>query len=147
MPTPSTTAGTTIGSRKNERNTSPKGTSPRLSPSAASVRIDPKKLRFSDGPYVVVATHTAADGSGVTEERRRVIFDRTIGSLTARPTTKKAGRKTVARLDVGFRLARTARVTVRVRTLAGTPVATLASGRSLRAGRQTITWNRMVKAR
>lgn len=118
-----------------------------LGPSAASVRIDPKKLRFSDGPYVVVATHTAADGSGVTEERRRVIFDRTIGSLTARPTTTKAGRRTVARLDVGFRLARKARVTVRVRTLAGTPVATLASGRSLRAGRQTITWNRMVKGK
>ena len=39
--------------------------------------VDPKTLRFGDGPYVVVATHTAADGSGVTEERRRVIFDRT----------------------------------------------------------------------
>ena len=118
-----------------------------LGPSAASVRVDPLKLRFADGPYVVVATHTAADGSGVTEERRRVIFDRTIGSLTARPTTTKVGRRSVPRLDVGFRLARKARVTVRVRTPAGTPVATIASGRSLRAGPQRITWNRMVKGK
>ena len=45
-----------------------------------------------------------------------MIFDRTIGSLTTRPTTGKVGKKSVPRLDIGFRLARTARVTVRIRS-------------------------------
>ncbi len=118
-----------------------------LGPGTARVTVDPKKLRFGDGPYVVVATHTAADGSGVTEERRRVIFDRTIGSLTARPVTTKVKKKAVPRLDVGFRLVRTARVTVRIRSTAGTPIATIASGRSLKPGLQRLTWNRMVKGK
>ncbi len=95
----------------------------------------------------MVATHTAADGSGVTEERRKVIFDRTIGSLTTRPATRKVGKKTVPRLDVGFRLARTARVTVRIRSTSGTPIATVASGRRLKAGPQRLSWDRMVRGK
>ena len=117
-----------------------------LGPGAASSRINPLTLKFADGPYVVVATQTAADGS-VTEQRRRVIFDRTIGFLTARPTTSKVGKKVVPRLDIGFRLARKARVTVRIRTSAGTPIATLVSGRTLKPGRQSISWNRTVKGK
>ncbi len=118
-----------------------------LGPGAAIVKVDPRKLRFGDGPYVVIATQTAADGSGVTQARRRVVFDRTIGSLSARPATRRVGRKAVPRLDVGFRLVRKARVTVRIRSTAGTPIATIVSGRSLRAGRHTLTWNRMVRGK
>jgi hypothetical protein len=118
-----------------------------LGPGAAIVKVDPKKLRFGDGPYVVIATQTAADGSGVTEERRRVIFDRTIGSLTARPATSRVGKRSVPRLDIGFKLVRTARVTVRIRSLSGTPIATIASGRRLSAGSKSISWNRMVKGK
>lgn len=117
-----------------------------LGPGTARVRLNPKTLKFADGPYLVVATQTAADGS-VTEQRRRVIFDRTIGFLTARPTTTKVKKKVVPRLDIGFRLARKARVTVRVQTSAGTPIATLASGRTLKPGAQKISWNRMVRGK
>ena len=115
-----------------------------LGPGTARVRLNPKRLRFADGPYIVVATQTAADGS-VSEQRRRVIFDRTIGFLTARPTTTRVRRKVVPRLDIGFRLTRKARVTVRIRTRGGTPITTLVSGRTLRPGRQRISWNRKVK--
>jgi hypothetical protein len=118
-----------------------------LGPGSARVTVDPRKLRFGDGPYVVVATQTAADGSGVTEARRKVIFDRTIGSLTARPATRKVGKRSVPRLDVGFRLARPARVTVRVRTTSGRRVATLMSGRRLKAGAKRLTWNRVVRGK
>jgi hypothetical protein len=53
----------------------------------------------------------------------------------------------VPRLDVGFRLARPARVTVRVRTTSGRRVATLMSGRRLKAGAKRLTWNRVVRGK
>ena len=64
-----------------------------------------------------------------------------------RPATRKVGKKTVPRLDVGFRLARTARVTVRIRSTSGTPIATVASGRRLKAGPQRLSWDRMVRGK
>ena len=56
----------------------------RLGPGAVKVNVDPKRLRLGDGVYVVVARFTPDDGSGETEQRRRVIFDRTLSALTAR---------------------------------------------------------------
>ena len=119
----------------------------RLGPGSTRVNVDPKRLRLGDGVYIVVARHTADDGSGVTEERRRVIVDRTLSSLNARGTTTRVRKKTVRRLDVRFRLLRPARVTVRVTSPYGTPIATIASGRPLRAGAQLVTWNRTVRGK
>ena len=52
--------------------------------------VDPKRLGLADGVYVVVARFTPNDGSGETEQRRRVIFDRTLSALTAHSTTTGA---------------------------------------------------------
>ena len=51
----------------------------RLGPGAVKVNVDPKRLRLGDGVYVVVARFAPDDNSGETEQRRRVIFDRTLG--------------------------------------------------------------------
>lgn len=120
----------------------------RLGPGAAAVRLDPRRLRLGDGVYVVVARHEADDGSGATEQRRRVIFDRTLSSLTARAASRRVDRSTVrARLDVRFRLLRPARVTVRVRSTSGRPIATPVSGRVMRAGTRVVRWDRRVRGR
>ncbi len=116
----------------------------RLGPGTTRVGLDPKRLRLRDGVYQVVARHTADDGS-TTEQRRRVIFDRTLSSLNARATAKRVRRATVRRLDVRFRLLRRARVTVRVRSSDDAPIVTLASGRPLRPGRHEISWNRRLR--
>ena len=114
-----------------------------LGPGAVKVNVDPKRLRLGDGVYVVVAKFTPADGSGETEQRRRVIFDRTLSALTARSTTTGAGKRARGRLAVGFRLLRPARVTVRVLSSSGSTLATLARNRPFRQGRQRVNWNRM----
>lgn len=119
----------------------------RIGPGSTRVNVDPKRLKLGDGVYIVVARHTADDGSGVTEQRRRVIVDRTLSSLNARSTTTRVRKKTLRRLDVRFRLLRPARVTVRVTSPYGTPIATIASGRPLRAGAQVVTWNRTVRGK
>jgi hypothetical protein len=113
-----------------------------LGPGAAKVNIDPKRLRLSDGVYVVVARFTPSDGSGDTEQRRRVIFDRTLSSLTARASTSGSGKRARGRLAVGFRLLRPARATVKVLSTSGTTLATLAGNRAFRQGRKTIVWSR-----
>jgi hypothetical protein len=48
-------------------------------------------------------------------------------------------------VDIGFRLLRRARVTVRVLSESGAPLRTLASGRPLRPGRHTVVWDRTVR--
>ncbi len=117
----------------------------RVGPGAAAVNLDPRRLRLGDGVYVVVARHVPDDGSGVTEQRRRIIFDRTLSSLNASSNTTRSGRKVTARLAVRFRLLAPARVTVRVRSTSGAPIATIASGRPLRPGTHVIGWNRRVR--
>ncbi len=117
----------------------------RLGPGAVAVRLDPRRLRLPDGVYDVRVAHTPDDGSGATEQARRVILDRTLSSLYARSTARRVGTKVVGRLDVRFRLRARARVTVRVRTTDGTPIATIASGRPLRPGVQRLRWNRRVR--
>ena len=114
-----------------------------LGPGAVKVNVDPKRLGLGDGVYVVVAKFTPADGSGETEQRRRVIFDRTLSALTARSSTTGAGKRARGRLAVGFRLLRPARVTVKVLSTSGSTIATLAANRRLPQGKRTIGWNRM----
>ena len=74
------------------------------------------------------------DGGGVTEQPRRVIVDRTLGSLNATQSLIRVGNRRQPRLTVTFRLSGPARATVRIRTDGGDPIATIASGRPLRAG-------------
>jgi hypothetical protein len=117
----------------------------RLGPGSAKISLDPRRLGLPDGVYVVVARHVPDDGSGETEQRRRVIVDRTLSSLNARAATVRVGRKPQPRLGITFRLLKPARVTVRIRTREGAPLTTLASGRPMRAGRRSVTWNRKVR--
>lgn len=112
-----------------------------LGPGSARVNIDPKRLGLRDGVYVVVAKQTAPAG-GETEQRRRVIVDRTLSSLTARATTRGVGKRATGRLAVGFRLLRPARVTVRVLSSSGSVLATLARNKRLPQGRRTVGWDR-----
>lgn len=114
-----------------------------LGGSSAAATIDPRKLRLPDGIYNVTARMQPADGGPLQSQNRRLIVDGTLGSLSARPSGKGAG----ARLTVGFRLSRSARVSVVVRNSAGAVVANLARGKAHRAGRHTITWNRRIKGR
>ncbi len=117
----------------------------RLGASSAKVNIDPRRLKLPDGVYDVRVRQLPDDGSGVTEQSRRVIVDRTLGSLNATQSVVKVGDRRQARLTVSFRLSRAARATVRIRTTDGDPIATIASGRPLRAGRQAVNWNRKVR--
>lgn len=117
----------------------------RLGPGAVAVRLDPRRLRLADGVYVAVATHTPDDGTGATEQRRRIIFDRTLSSLVTRGSAPRVRGTVRPRLDVRFRLLNPARTTVRVRSTSGAPIATLMSGRVLRRGTQTVRWNRLVR--
>ena len=119
----------------------------RLGPGSAKVNIDPKRLKLSDGVYYVVVKQTPDDGSGDTEQRRRVIVDRTLSSLNARSSTVKVGKRRQPRLGVTFRLLRPARATVRIRTSSGAPLTTLMSGRPLRAGSRSVNWNRRVRSK
>ena len=114
----------------------------RLGPGSVRVLLDPRRLHLADGVYTVVSQVTPDDGSGVTEQRRRVILDRTLGSLSARPEARRVGRRVVARLDVGFVLAHSARVSARVESTSGRVLHRLASGKVMRPGRQRLTWNR-----
>jgi hypothetical protein len=119
----------------------------RLGPGAARILLDPRRLRLRDGVYVAVTRFTPDDGGAPTEQRRRLILDRTLASLSARPAARRVGRRVVPRVDIGFRLERPARATVRIRTAGDAPLATVASGRPLRAGRHRLTWNRKVRGK
>ena len=116
----------------------------RLGASSAKVNVDPRRLRLPDGVYDVRVRQLPDDGSGVTEQSRRVIVDRTLGSLNATQSVIRIRTRRQPRLTVSFRLSRAARATVRIRTTDGVPIATIASGRPLRAGRQAVNWNRRV---
>ena len=114
----------------------------RLGPGSVRVLLDPRRIHLADGVYAVVANFTPDDGSGVTEQRRRVILDRTLGSLSARAESRRLGPKVVARLDVGFVLAHSARVSARVESTSGKVLHRLAAGKVMRPGRHGLTWNR-----
>jgi hypothetical protein len=113
-----------------------------LGPGEQPIRIDPLRLEAADGVYEVVARQVPDDGSPPTTQRRRVIVDRTLASLTARPTKARVGKKRRPVLDVGFRLVHQARVTVEVRTPSGTVLKRLSNGRVTAAGRHSLRWGR-----
>ena len=114
----------------------------RLGPGSVRVLLDPRRIHLADGVYTVVANFTPDDGTGVTEQRRRVILDRTLGSLSARAESRRVGRRVLARLDVGFVLAHSARVTARVESTSGTVLHQLAAGKVMRPGRHRLSWGR-----
>lgn len=118
-----------------------------LGPGSARVAVDPRRLGLADGVYIAVARHTPADGGPGTEARRRVVVDRTLAALTARPSVRRSDGRVAGSVTVGFRLLRPARVTVRFRTLDGRPLRTLTSGRRLGAGRHAVRWDRRVRDR
>ncbi len=107
--------------------------------------FSPRQLRLREGLYHLTANFTPSDGSPPTRQRRRVIVDRTLSHLTTRPSQRRAGGQLRPQVDVGFRLHRTARVTVRILDSVGDPLITIVSGRRLPAGRHSITWNRRAK--
>ena len=119
----------------------------RLAASSAKVNVDPRRLGLPDGVYDVRVRQLPDDGGGVTEQTRRVIVNRTLGSLNATQSLIRVGNRRQPRLTVTFRLSGPARATVRIRTTDGDPIATIASGRPLRAGRQAVNWNRRVRGK
>jgi hypothetical protein len=119
----------------------------RLGASSAKVNVDPRRLKLRDGVYDVRVRQLPDDGSGITEQRRRVIVDRTLGSLNARQSVVRVGNRRQPRVTVTFRLSRAARTTVRIRSTDGRRIATIASGRPLRAGRHAVNWNRRVRGK
>jgi Phosphodiester glycosidase len=106
-----------------------------------AIGVNPARLKLGDGPYALVARLTPDDGSSPTEHRRKVIIDRTLGGLKLRP--QRSGKK--KELLIRFALTRPARATVRILDANGKPLRTLMSGRPLRTGPQSITWDRSIK--
>jgi hypothetical protein len=114
----------------------------RLGPGSVRVLLDPRRIHLADGVYTVVSNLTPDDGSGTTEQRRRVILDRTLGSLSARAEARRVGRRVVARLHVGFVLAHSARVSARIESTTGRVLHRLADAKVMRPGRHRLTWGR-----
>lgn len=112
-------------------------------PASASIRVDPRVLGVADGPYVVSADLTPVDAGLPSSQRRRIVIDRTLGRLTARPVRRKGAR----RVEVGFTLARPARVTLRIARADGRVIRVPVASRGLRRGRQTLVWDATVKRR
>jgi hypothetical protein len=111
------------------------------------VVLNARRLRLSDGPYTLSAKLEPATGAAASSHSRRFVVDRTLAALRTRPYVRRRGGKPRPKLDIRFRLFRAARTTVTVRNSAGTRLRTLTSGKLLRAGNTTITWDRTVRRR
>ncbi|MGD9695973.1 MAG: phosphodiester glycosidase family protein [Thermoleophilia bacterium] len=109
----------------------------RLGPGAVPVGVDPRKLGLGDGIYYVVAKSEPADGGAPSEQKRRIVIDRTLSSLATRPSAKPS-----PRVVVTYRLARAARVTVRIRSTSGSVLRTLRANALQRPGRGGVVWDR-----
>ncbi len=116
-----------------------------LGPGQQPVSIDPLRLGAGDGVYEVIARHAPDDGAPATTQRRRVIVDRTLSHLTARPAKARVGKRRRPVLDVRYRLLKPARVTVEVRTPSGDLLKRLTAGRVLKQGRHEVRWNRRAR--
>ncbi len=108
-------------------------------PAYTPVTIDPKALGMKEGPYTVTANLTPSNGSAPTSQKRILVVNGTLGSLRVTSTGAKKKRKVTA----SFTLSRSARVTARVTSSTGRLVATLANGKRMGKGRQSLTWNGM----
>lgn len=113
-----------------------------VGPGARRVDLSPRRLRMRDGVWDVRVRLVPSDGQRPTAQTRRVIVDRTLGGLTATRVVRSIGGTRQPVVRIGFRLAASARVTVRVRTARGTE--TLVSGRRLGAGRRAVLWDRRI---
>ncbi len=114
---------------------------PVTSPSAP-VRVDPVALGIADGPYVVSADLTPADGSPASSQRRPFIVDRTLGSLALRPFRAPGKARAV---DVAFTLSRPARVTMVVARSDGRVLRVPVANRALKRGRHHLSWDATVR--
>lgn len=112
-----------------------------VAPGVRRLVVNPEALGVPDGPYSLVARLVPADGSPPTEHRRTLVVDRTLGSLRLRPVRRGRLRE----VAIGFRLARPARVTVRISRPSGRALRTLVAGRRLPRGRHVIRWDRTVR--
>jgi hypothetical protein len=114
-------------------------------PTTRRVVLNARKLRLSDGPYTLSAKLEPETGGAASSHSRKLIVDRTLAALSTRPYVRRQGGKPRPRLDVRFRLFRAARVTVTVRDSDGNRLRTLTSGKQLRAGNRTVTWDRTIR--
>jgi flagellar hook assembly protein FlgD len=84
---------------------------------------------------------SATDDRGLaTSANRGFLLNRTLASLSLRPSAVRVTKRAGGRLTASFNLSRPARVTVRVETRAGAVLA-VASRKQLQAGAQALTWN------
>ena len=109
-------------------------------PGALPVGVDPRSQSLRDGPYVLQATFTPGDGSPPSEQRRTIVLDRTLAALKTRPS--RIGR--VRKVDATFTLTRPAKVSLRVLDASGLVRRIPVSGRSLRKGTHTLTWDATI---
>jgi hypothetical protein len=109
-------------------------------PAYTPVTIDPKALGMKEGPYTVTVNLTPSSGAAPTSQKRKLVVDGTLGSL--RVSSRGAGKKRT--VTASFTLSRGARVTAQVTSSTGRVVATLANGRRMAKGRQSLKWNGMA---
>jgi len=109
-------------------------------PAYTPVTIDPKALGMKEGPYAVTVNLTPSSGAAPTSQKRKLVVDGTLGSL--RVSSRGAGKKRT--VTASFTLSRGARVTAQVTSSTGRVVATLANGRRMAKGRQSLKWNGMA---
>jgi hypothetical protein len=121
----------------------------RFGPGVAPLRVAPGSLHLPDAKYVLVAKFVPGDGSNPTEATRPVVVDRSLGFLRLRSKMIRLGTRSAPQpqLRIGFRLARQARVTVRLKDSKGNFLAFLAKQRLLTPGQRVITWDRSLNGK
>jgi hypothetical protein len=121
----------------------------RFGPGAGPIAVNPGAAHLIDGPYLVTARFTPNDGSTPTEASRRVIVDRTLGFLRLRSTTVVLGSRSAPQpqLRIGFRLTRSARVTVLLRDSQGQLLTRLRNRALMKPGQRVVTWDRSIKGK
>ncbi|MDH3226490.1 MAG: phosphodiester glycosidase family protein [Thermoleophilia bacterium] len=114
-------------------------------PTTRRVILNARRLRMSDGLYTLSAKLKPASGGAASSHSRRLIVDRTLAALSTRRYVRRRGGKPRPKLDIRLRLFRAAHVSVTIRDAAGNRLRTLASGKRLRAGSHTVTWDRTIR--
>jgi hypothetical protein len=103
------------------------------------VDIDPVQLGLPDGTYQLNAVLTSLLGS-VSSDHQLVVVDRTLADLHTRPFLRN-GRPDE---QIGYRLTRSAAVTIRVTTRAGRTLGVLVAARRFAAGHHNVIWNQRI---
>lgn len=115
----------------------------RLGPSARALRLAGANVRVPDGAYQIVARFSPDDGSPRSSHTRALVIDRTLGHVKV----AKVGTGAKAKLRLGYRLARAARVTVIVRNARGQGVKVLMRSRRMPAGARAAVWDMKRKGK